>query len=183
MVAALVGLQRRTSSNAMVSNALAETQARIGAIAAVHQRLYTSGDVTSVALDEYLAGLLQMIAESMHAEGHGASLRWELEKATLSTDASVNVGIVVTELVTNAYKYAYPDGKGEIRVRLKRQEDRRLEISVEDDGIGRRPGEVRGTGLGSRIISTVATTLGSEVNYVDRDKGTLAHISLPVVAH
>lgn len=182
IVASLVRLQARTSTDPAVKNALAETHVRITAVAAVHKRLYTSGDVTSVALDEYLSGLLQMLADSMHAEGNGAALRWDLDKATLSTDASVNVGIVVTELVTNAYKYAYPDREGEIWVRLRRQSDR-IEISVEDEGIGRGLGAARGTGLGSRIISSTAATIGSEVLYVDRERGTLARLSVSPVVH
>lgn len=180
MVGSLVRLQGRASNEPSVREALSETQARIQAVAAVHKRLYSSGDVGLVALDEYLSALLQALATSMREEGSGAALRWELEEAQLTTDASVNVGVVVTELVTNAYKYAYPDGGGDIRVRMKHRPDRSLEISVEDDGIGRGAGEVRGTGLGSRIVTSMAATLGAEVHYLDRNPGTLASLSLPL---
>jgi len=179
MVGSLVRLQARASKEIPVKEALTETQGRIVAIAAVHKRLYESGDVGLVALDEYLSGLLESLATTMRAEGHGGALTWELEKAKLDTDASINVGVVVTELVTNAYKYAYPDGGGDIRVRMRHVPASRIEIVVEDDGVGRGSGPARGTGLGTRIVKSMAANLGTEVQYVDRKPGTAAQLSVP----
>lgn len=181
MVGSLVRLQARTSKDSSVRTALNETEARIAAIAAVHKRLYESGDVGLVALDEYLAGLLEGLAATMRADGHGGSLVWELEKARLNTDASINLGVVVTELVTNAYKYAYPEGGGDIRVRMRNVPAARIEIVVEDDGVGRGSGHARGTGLGTRIVTSMAASLGTEVQYVDRTPGT--SVRLTVATH
>lgn len=180
MVGALVRLQSRASNEASVREALTETQGRIIAIAAVHKRLYESGDVGLVALDEYLSGLLEGLATTMKAEGRGGALTWDLEQAKLNTDASINVGVVVTELVTNAYKYAYPEGGGDIRVRMRQVPTSRIEIVVEDDGIGRGSGAVQGTGLGTKIISSMAANLRTEVQYLDRKPGTAAKLSVPM---
>jgi two-component sensor histidine kinase len=90
------------------------------------------------------------------------------------------VGVVVTELVTNAYKYAYPHGGGDIRVWMRNLPPSAIEIVVEDDGVGRGEGMPQGTGLGSRIISSMATTLGAEVHYSERKPGTAARLSVPV---
>ena len=180
MVGSLVRMQGSSSSHKSVKDALSETQSRIAAISAVHKRLYESGDVGLVALDEYLSGLLDGLATTMRSEGRGGSLRYELDAAKLSTDASINVGVVVTELVTNAYKYAYPRGEGDIRVRMKRLPSSRVEIVVEDDGVGRGSGSAQGTGLGSRIIGAMAKTLGTEVLYQDLKPGTAARMSVQV---
>jgi two-component sensor histidine kinase len=182
MVGSLVRLQGRASPDPSVQAALTETQGRIVAIAAVHKRLYQSGDVGLVALDEYLSGLLDSLVTTMRAAGHGGSLTYELEPATLGTDASINVGVVVTELVTNAYKYAYPTAPGDIRVRMRRVPSSRIEIVVEDDGVGRGTGTAQGTGLGSRIVTSMAATLGTEVKYIDRKPGTAAMLSIPAAA-
>jgi two-component sensor histidine kinase/CHASE3 domain sensor protein len=175
LVASLVKLQANALKDRVAKNALAETEGRIYAISSIHKRLYTSGDVRIVALDEYLSTLLQHLETSMRAEGHGASLRYEIESLKLPTDASVNLGVVVTELVTNAFKYAYPDGPGEVRVRLKGASDGRAELIVEDDGIGRAANpSAKGTGLGTRIVNAMASTMSAEIRYLARDPGTAA---------
>jgi two-component sensor histidine kinase len=116
----------------------------------------------------------------MHDEGHGAPLRCELEPLKLKTDSSVNLAVIVIEWVTNAFKYAYPDRTGEVRVRLKRLGDGRAELVVEDDGVGRgAEGAPRGSGLGTRIVSAMARTIGAEVEYVARHPGTGARLAFP----
>src|SRR5450759_5014150 len=79
MVASLVRLQSNALQNQDAKDALAETEARIHAISDVHKRLYNSGDVRLVALDEYLSDLLKNLQSSMQNEGHGASLDYHLE--------------------------------------------------------------------------------------------------------
>jgi two-component sensor histidine kinase/CHASE3 domain sensor protein len=183
LVASLVKLQSNAVNDPAAKAALGETQARIYAISLIHKRLYSSGDVRLVALDEYLAGLLDHLETSMRAEGHGATLRYELEPLRLPTNASVNLGVVVTEWVTNAFKYAYPDQLGEVRVRLKRKDGERAELVVEDDGIGRdEAAAAKGTGLGTRIVKAMAATMGADIHYVPRQPGMAARLSFALPA-
>ena len=183
LVAALVKLQTKAVSDQAAKDALGETQARIYAISLIHKRLYSSGDVRFVALDEYLASLLDHLETSMRNEGLGASVRYDIEPLKLPTDTSVNLGVVVTEWVTNAFKYAYPDRRGEVRVRLKQLSDRRIELVVEDDGVGRSDdAAVKGTGLGTRIVKAMALTMGADIQYVARQPGSAAHLTFPLPA-
>ena len=116
----------------------------------------------------------------MHSEGHGASLRYDLDTLKLKPDSSVNLGVIVTEWVTNAFKYAYPRRAGEVRVRLKRLSDGRAELVVEDDGVGRGSEETpKGSGLGTRIVNAMARTIGAEVQYIVRNPGTRARLDFP----
>lgn len=184
LVASLVRLQANGLADPGARQALEETQARILAISLVHKRLYSSGDVRFVQLDEYLSSLLEHLETSMHAEGHTvASLRHELDPLKMSTDASVNLGVVVAEWVTNAFKYAYPGGRGDVRVRLKRLPEGRAELVVEDDGVGRgEGGEVKGTGLGTRVVHGIAAAMRAEVEYLRRQPGTAARLVFPLPA-
>jgi two-component sensor histidine kinase len=183
LVAALVKLQSNAVKEQAAKDALAETQARIFAISLIHKRLYSSSDVRVVALDEYLSSLLDHLETSMRGEGLGASLRYQLEPLTLQTDASINLGVVVTEWVTNAFKYAYPDRRGEVRVRLKRMPDGQCELVVEDDGVGRsEDAAAKGTGLGTRIVKAMAQTMGAEIQYLARAPGSAARLVFPLKA-
>jgi two-component sensor histidine kinase len=177
LVSSLVNLQSKAVGDRASKDALAETQDRIFAISLVHRRLYGSSDVRSVDLDEYLTGLLDHLRTSMRSQVHGVSLSYDIEPIDLETDISINLGVVVTELVTNAFKYAYPDGVGEIRVRLGKLPDEQAELVVEDDGVGKADGApARGTGVGSRIINAMCISLGAKIEYRALQPGTAAHL-------
>jgi two-component sensor histidine kinase/CHASE3 domain sensor protein len=177
LVSSLVNLQSKAVADRASKDALAETQDRIYAISLVHRRLYGSSDVRSVALDEYLTGLLDHLRTSLRSQVHGVSLSYSIEPVELETDTSINLGVVVTELVTNAFKYAYPDGVGEVRVRLAKLAEHEAELVVEDDGVGRAPGApAKGTGVGSKIISAMCVSLGAEIDYRGLEPGTAAHL-------
>lgn len=180
MVTSMVQLQSRALKDQASKDALKEVEARIYAIATVHKRLYTSKDARMVDLKEYLAAILDHLEITMRNEGRGASLRYTLEPLKLATDASVNLGVVVTELVTNAFKYAYPSGEGEIRVRLSSLPESKVELTVEDDGVGRSEEIAKGTGIGSRIVQAISSSMEATVEYLKRTPGTTARLIFPL---
>jgi two-component sensor histidine kinase/CHASE3 domain sensor protein len=181
MVASLVKLQSRAVTDGSAKNALAETEARINAIASVHKKLYTSGNVQTVDLRDYMSSILDNLAGAMQEEGLHAKLLYEIEPLTLRTDASINLGVIATEWVTNAYKYAYPEKSGEIRVQLRRLSDDRGELLVEDSGVGRPEQSVpKGTGLGTRLVRAMAESIDGDVRYVNRAPGLAAQLTFPL---
>ncbi len=180
LVAALVRMQTSAIADQAAKDALAETQARISAIANLHRRLYTSEDVRHVALDEYLAGLVAELDNSMKAAGHHSRTRLDLEPLRVPPDKAVSIGMIVTELITNAYKYAYPGAAdGEVRLSVRRTGERQALLLVEDDGVGwSGDGTAQGTGLGTRIVRSMAATLGSEIVYGTPARGTEVTLEL-----
>ncbi|MBS4083425.1 MAG: sensor histidine kinase [Rhizobiales bacterium] len=181
MVSSMVQLQARALTDQAAKDVLSETQARIYAIASVHKRLYTSKDVRVVDLDAYLAAVLDQLAVTLKNEGGGASLRYTIEPLKMPTDRSINLGVAITELVTNAFKYAYPDGNGEVRVKLASLKNGSAELIVEDDGIGRNENALaKGTGLGTRIVHAMASNMEAKIEYLERARGTAARIVFPL---
>jgi two-component sensor histidine kinase len=166
MVAALVGLQANAVEDVEARRALSETQVRIQAIAGVHRHLYTSHDVRTVQMGDYLQSLVGELENTLQADGQTASIKVDVVGFPLPTEKVASLGVIITELVTNALKYAYLDREpGEVRVHM-RQEDNQVRLVVEDDGIGwTGTGKAKGTGLGSRIVRAMATSLGATVAY------------------
>ena len=178
LVSSLVSLQSKAVEDRASRDVLTDTRDRIFAISLVHKRLYDSSDVRTVALDYYMSGLLDHLRTSLRSQVHGVDLSYEIDPIQLATDNSVNLGVVVTELVTNAFKYAYPNGVGEIRVRLRKLGDEQAELVVEDDGVGRADAvPAKGTGVGSRIVNAMCISLGAKIEYRNRQPGASARLT------
>lgn len=182
LVSSLVKLQAHTISDQQAKQALEETQARLLAVAMIHKSLYTSGDVRSVALDVYLAALMDQLRASLADDRRKLRLIYDIAPIRLPVDTSVNLGVVATEWVTNAIKYAYPNGEGDISIRLGPLAQDSLELSVEDHGIGRQDERPKGTGLGTRIVSAMAASMNGRIEYTPRQPGTRARMILPLKA-
>ena len=177
LISSLVHLQAGALEDEAARAALRDTQGRIAAVMQVHRRLYTSDDVENVDMEEYLGGLVGELQQSLAAAAGGEhAIRLCAEPILLNPDKAVSLGVVVAELVTNAFKYAYPSGEqGEVRVNFQADPTDRLRLVVEDDGRGM-AGEagVRGTGLGQRVIAAMARSLNSKVEYDPTHRGARA---------
>lgn len=175
LVSAMVRMQASGLADAGARHALEDTQRRISAIAQVHRRLYSAGDVESVDMREYLSALVDELRETWSSDAAPRRLVLAAEPIRLPTDRAVSLGVIVTELVSNACKYAYPHGSGEVRVELRREGDDVFLLAVEDDGIGfEETAPAQGTGVGTRLVGAMAQSLQSIVEYDREHSGTRA---------
>ena len=171
IIASLLHLQANSSTQDDVKVALTNAMGRVAAVAQVHRRLYTSHDLKSVLLNQYLDALLEDLRRS--AEGNRMSrLTLKADTIEIDPDRAVAIGIVVNELVMNAVKYAYPDGAGPIHVDLDAEGDD-LMLSITDDGVGLNvKSDPRSTGMGQRIVSAMAAKLDASVERDPAHAGT-----------
>jgi two-component sensor histidine kinase len=171
IIASLLHLQASSTSQQDVKAALTNAMGRVAAVAQVHRRLYTSQDLKSVMLNQYLDSLLEDLRRS--AEGNRMSrLTLKAEPVEIDPDRAVAIGIIVNELVMNAVKYAYPDGAGPIHVELKTEGDE-LALAITDDGVGlNAKTDPRSTGMGQRIVAAMATKLDASVERDPAHAGT-----------
>ena len=160
--------------------ALKDTQRRIEAIIQVHRRLYSSRDVESVDMQDYLQALVRELEDTLSSAASPRTLSLVADPVRLATDKAVSVGVIVNELITNACKYAYRRGQaGEVRIRFT-DEGAGLTLPVEDDGAGMAAdGAIKGTGLGGRVIKAMANSLDSEVVYDAAHAGVRATLRVP----
>ncbi len=182
LVVAMVRMQSTTLSDPAAIAALQETQARITAIAGVHRRLYISDHIGLVDIEDYLGHLVGELQTSLADEDHPYEIRLSAERLTIPTDKAISLGVIVGELVTNAFKYAYAiRAPGEIRVSVRRDEGAAITLIVEDDGQGFDPQSPnRGTGLGSKILKAMASSLKAAVAYPPYPAGTRVQVTFPI---
>ena len=178
LVSTFMSLQLRHLADEGARDALREAQARIEAVAHVHRRLYTSGDMETVDMQAYLDGLVGELTKSLGPDDASPNITLQAQPMRVSTDQAVSLGVIVTELVTNAVKYAYAVGEpGEIRVILAPDAAGRAILTVEDDGPGLGDGKPKGTGLGGKIITAMASGLRSAVEFDGAHKGVRARLA------
>ena len=174
-------MQARALHDPAAKAALADTQARITAIAQVHRRLYTSDDVAGVAMDDYLAALVAELEATWSTPDSPRPLRLTAQPLRLTIDRAVSLGVIVNELVSNACKYAYAAGEaGEIRIDLAR-DNGHFRLRVEDDGSGMVVAAApTGTGVGTKLIGAMAASLGATLDYDAAYRGVRATVRAAV---
>lgn len=168
VIISLAELQIHDLTDTSAIHYLRELQARVRAIAQVHESLYQSSNLARVMAEKYLNRLAASLAQLFGAPG--AQLRVAAPDIILSMDTAISLGLVVTELLTNACKYAFPPGaersgiEPEIRVSL-RAEAGQLILEVADNGVGLPPGLdwQNVASLGLRLVDHLARQLGGQL--------------------
>lgn len=175
LVAAFLRLQAKAAGEGEVADQLGEAQARLSAVALVHRRLYRDDQVETVDLARYLEELLGDMKVSM-GDGWAAAMRLDLAPVLMPTDRAVNVGLILTELVINAGKYAYGGAPGPLTIVLE-QHRSRIRLIVADEGRGK-----TGTseGFGSRMMEAMIGRLAGTIDHVDNRPGLRVIVTLPI---
>jgi PAS domain S-box-containing protein len=179
LVSSMLALQARLAGPE-TKHALAEGQRRIDSIALVHEQLYGSRNLSSVNLARYTEALIPELCRASGA-AERVSISLELVDVELVPERAVPCALVVSELVTNALKHAFPaDRSGTIRVRLERQPEGRLRLTVSDDGVGLDVGVLgeEPTSLGLDLVAIFAKQLDAELS-VEREAGTQFVLTFP----
>ena len=165
-VSSLLGLQLMRSKSGEVREALEAARGRVHAIASSHRRLRLGGDHETTDAQEFLTAVLDDLKGTTTDAG-AIELVGEVEPIVINARDATTIGIVVGELVTNAYKHAFPDGRrGHIVVKLFRDGAGVPTLAVADDGQGLAEGIEPGDGgLGSVIIKQLAQQFGGVPDY------------------
>lgn len=171
VISSLLAMQA-TGGDPAVIQKLEESQSRIRSIALIHEQLYLSTELANIDVRAYIETLTSQLLQSF---GRLASVRFEIEcdDLELDIDQSMAVGLIINELVTNALKYAYPEGRGGvIRVSLREHANGERILSVADDGPGLPASKNGGAPtLGMSLVKTLARQLRGRVE-MDGSCGT-----------
>lgn len=176
IVSSFLGLQARESEDESLRAAVEEARRRIAAVSLVHRRLYRADQLEIIDAARYLDELLNDLIASLGAEWRDHLVR-DLQPIMLPTDRAVGLGLVLTELVINANKYAYGGAVGPLRVTLS--EDRNLfRVVVADQGGGR--SKAARKGFGSRMMEVLVAQMEGTLEYENAQPGTRAVLVAPI---
>lgn len=177
LVASFLSLQRRETTDPLLRAHLDEATRRMRAVGLVHRRLYHSDVVEAVEMQRYLEELTQELVASLGPDW-GDMLLLDAAPATVATDRAVAIGLVLTELVINAAKYAYEGRPGPVRVTFEAQ-CRELTLTVADEGRGRsKTGAAEG--FGTRMMKALVAQIGGVLSYLDNGPGARAVLVAPL---
>lgn len=150
-----------------------ECQNRVKSMALIHEKLYQSQDLARIDFADYLRNLMNHLFRSYSGRSD-ISLNIEVSDVRLGVDTGIPCGLIVNELVSNALKHAFPDGRsGQITVSLQRTNGTYV-LSVKDDGVGfPKDVDFRNTpSLGLQLVNTLTTQLEGEVELISNGQGT-----------
>jgi len=174
VISSLLNLQARRIADPTVLEMFKDSQRRIRSMALVHERLYQSADLSRIEFSSYLNHLATHLFHSCQADSSRIRLSLHTEKLYLNINTAIPCGLIVNELVSNAFKHAFPEGRsGEVEISFRRLADDGYELRVRDDGVGFPEGlDFRQTeSLGLQIVSTLVTQLNGKID-LDRSAGT-----------
>ncbi len=174
VISSMLNLQSQETKDPKILEMFRDTQTRIRSMALVHEKLYQSRDLARVDFASYLQSLIVHLFHAYKIDPDRIHHELKMGETSLDINAAIPLGLIVSELVSNALKYAFPEGRnGNIRISLEPAPGDRLILGVADDGVGLPAGlDVRkAESLGLQIVNMLVDQLGGRLE-VDRKAGT-----------
>ncbi len=137
IIASLLNLQSSHVKDETALDAMRESKTRVESMSLIHQKLYSTDNLTVVEMQPYLHELGDTILQTFGIEQGRVVLKYQVDPIALDVDTAIPLGLIINELVTNSLKYAFPDAQtGEIEILLKKEAGAGLLLRVSDNGKG-----------------------------------------------
>lgn len=155
---------------------------RVHSMALVHESLYGSDDLARVDFAEYARSLAQDILASYESPDVPVRLKTDMDAVTMAVDLALPCGLILNELISNAFKHGFPDGAGEIILTLRKAEEGKCSLIVEDNGVGIPSGVDVNTSksLGLRLVRLLTQQIRGSFELVRSSPGTSARLRFAV---
>ncbi|SNR65841.1 Two-component sensor histidine kinase, contains HisKA and HATPase domains [Maribacter sedimenticola] len=170
MVSSLLSLQTKNTTSKAAIEALEEGKSRVKAMALIHQKLYQNDDLSVIEMQGYIESLINSIQSVYKKGGHNINIAIDAEGVELDIDRAIPFGLILNELVSNSFKYAFPhdDSNGKIYIHLRKMVGKEGFFEYTDNGIGlpddseERAKSSMGFRLMSRLANQLQTTLNTD---------------------
>jgi two-component sensor histidine kinase len=162
IISSLLNIQSENISDPSVLSSIREGQSRVQAMSLIHQNLYQSEHLSNVDIENYLKQLVVYLSEMFATEDKDVKVEVDANNINFDIDTAIPLGLIVNELVSNAYKYAFEQQKsGTIKIGIKALNDEDYELHVDDDGKGL-PADFnpnKGKSLGLKLVNILSRQL------------------------
>ena len=166
ILSSLLHLQSRQIADEAALDAVRESQNRVEAMSLIHQKLYMGDNLAAVDMQDYLHQLGDSLLDSFGLDDGGrVRIQYHVMPLRLDVDTAIPLGLIINELITNALKYAFPDGReGQVDITLEKDDKDRLSLNVSDNGVGSAgvPQSNQGTSFGSKLVQMLSQKLGGK---------------------
>ncbi len=133
----MLHLQSRQITDETALHAVREGQNSVRSMGLIHQKLYQGDQLATVEMKDYFKTMGETLFHAFGMKEQQVALNVNMEAVGRDVDTAIPVGLIVNELVTNALKYAFPEGRpGTVEISLQAQDDNTLALRVKDDGVG-----------------------------------------------
>ncbi len=181
VIASLLNMQAATLTDERAIRAFRDSQQRVMSMALIHESLYGNDNMETLNFREYLEKLVYQVHEAYALEAGLVSIRVAAEDINLPMHRVISCGLILNELLSNAFKYAHPRGhSGEINIKFARLRSGSLSLSCQDNGAGI-PESIdweNSTSLGFRIVQILTGQLNGTLK-LDRSQGTKFELIFP----
>jgi two-component sensor histidine kinase len=182
VICSLFYLQSTHSKDEKTVQIFHDMENRVHSMALVHESLYGSENLARIDFAEYARSLAEDILASHENPSAPVRLKTDLEPVIMSVDLALPCGLILNELVSNAFKHGFPNGAGEIELTLRAGPEGKCTLSVEDSGVGI-PGDLdvnTSKSLGLRLVRLLTQQIRGSFELVKSDPGTSAHLQFTV---
>jgi PAS domain S-box-containing protein len=183
VIYSLLNLQSRYLQDPKALEVLKDSQSRIRAMALVHEKLYQSRNLSQIDLRDYITSLAHSLLESYRTQRDSPALNLELEQGWLNIETAIPCGLILTELLSNSLKHAFPDQKsGEILISSTLSSDQKIILTICDNGIGLPPGFNLKTvsSLGLQLVRNLTQQIKGQVTINPTSQGTEFQLVFPL---
>ena len=180
IIASILLLKASSVASEETRTELRDAHQRVMSVAAVQSHLHDVEGIEQIDMGAYLTKLAAGLTSSMIGPKQNIRIVVAADDGTLSTSQAVSLGLIATELIINAIKYAFPTKRTSARIRVTFQMAQSdWKLTVADNGTGRTPLEAgeAGSGLGAALISALAKQLGAQISEVSSDKGLTVDVT------
>lgn len=186
IISSLLSLQSKNIDDEKAKQAILEGKERIQAIALIHQKLYLDETFARIDMQDYLGDLIGQLGKSYNDKLQYINLSVNTNDIILNIDTVVPLGLIISELTTNAFKYAF-GGKeeGKLKIVIRKVDENMYELLVKDNGVGMLDDFdfLNSETLGMEIVSALTDQLEGKISYKSNENGTSIRITFKEINH